>query len=389
MKSLSDKPNITVVTGLGLRIPSKGHLVQEELLKNFINVIKPSSNIICVIAGDFAYELDENIHVLRIKGNAEEFFLFSVVRFMLAQIRICYHLYRLRMTMDAVMFISGTRIFALPVICSRLLRVKVISGAGGRFATMGKSFAKEVGPVVFYLSKLLEKINFSLADIILVESPASIQFLDLGGQSNKIIISGGRYVDMGLFRVDKNLQDRKNMIGYIGRIAEAKGVGNFVQAMPLIKKEFQSVGFLIGGEGPLFIEIKNQLKNCGLNESTKLTGWIPHDEISKYLNELRLFVFPSVSEGLPGAVQEAMACGTPVLATPVGGVPDLIKDGETGFIMEDNSPECIAENVIRALEHPDLDEIALNARRLIVQEYRYDVVVKKFKVALDELMKDE
>ena len=52
-----------------------------------------------------------------------------------------------------------------------------------------------------------------------------------------------------------------------------------------------------------------------------------------------------------------MGCGTPVLATPVGGVPDLIKDGKTGFIMGDNSPECIAKNVIRALEHPNPEEI--------------------------------
>ena len=50
-----------------------------------------------------------------------------------------------------------------------------------------------------------------------------------------------------------------------------------------------------------------------------------------------------------------MGCGTPVLATSVGGVPDVIKDKETGFIMEDNSPECIAENIERVLNHPDLD----------------------------------
>lgn len=56
-------------------------------------------------------------------------------------------------------------------------------------------------------------------------------------------------------------------------------------------------------------------------------------------------------------MNEAMACDTPVLATPVGGVPDVIKDGKTRFIMGDNSPECIAKNVIRALEHPNPEEI--------------------------------
>ena len=59
---------------------------------------------------------------------------------------------------------------------------------------------------------------------------------------------------------------------------------------------------------------------------------------------------------------EVMACGTPVLATPGGAIPDVIIDGKTGFIMEDNTPCCIAHNVKRALSCPDLEEIAKNGR---------------------------
>jgi len=84
-------------------------------------------------------------------------------------------------------------------------------------------------------------------------------------------------------------------------------------------------------------------------------------------------------------ILEAMACWTPVLRTPVGGIPDIIKDGETGFITEDNSPECIARNVIRAIEHPDLREIAHNAVQLIEREYAYKVVVEACRVGLEEI----
>jgi len=90
-------------------------------------------------------------------------------------------------------------------------------------------------------------------------------------------------------------------------------------------------------------------------------------------------VLPSYTEGLPNIMLEAMACGTPVLATPVGAIPDVIRDGKTGFIMEDNSPKCIAENVVRALEHPDLEEIAEAGRRFVEEEFTFERAVEKWR----------
>lgn len=385
MSHLISKPNVTVVSGLGLRIPKNGLLVQEELLVNFVKLLKPSSNMIYVITGDFAYNLDQDIHVVRIMSNSGELFLFSVIRFVLAQIKISYELYKLRKIINIVLFISGTRIFVMPVLFSKFFGIKVVSGAGGRVATMGETLASEVGSTVFYISKLLERINFYLADTLFIESPSAITFLELETYREKIIVSGGRYIDTNIFKMDKTLHNRNNLIGYIGRVSKTKGVDNFVRAMPLILNTFHDMQFVIGGDGPLFKNLKDQLHGTDLYRRVDLRGWISHDDVPKFLSDLKLFVFPSVSEGLPGVVQEAMACGIPVLATPVGGVPDLIIDGKTGFIMENNSPECIAKNVIRALEHPRLDEITSNARKLIENEYSYDVMVKKLETALHGL----
>ena len=82
---------------------------------------------------------------------------------------------------------------------------------------------------------------------------------------------------------------------------------------------------------------------------------------------------------------EAMACGTPVLATSVGAIPDVIKDSETGFIMDNNSPECIAKKVISVLEYPYLDRIVKNAKELVEMEYTYNAAVDRYRRVLKDL----
>ena len=185
--------------------------------------------------------------------------------------------------------------------------------------------------------------------------------------------------------IKKGFDERDNLVGYIGRLSEEKGTLNFVKAIPEILKERNEIRFLIGGNGQLRDKIEEYLDVASLNDKVKLAGWIPHDELPDYLNELKLVVLPSYTEGLPNIMLEAMACGTPVLATPVGAIPDVIKDGETGFIMENNSPACIAENVERALNHPNLEEIVKTARKLVEKEFTYEAAVERYRKILENI----
>jgi len=237
-----------------------------------------------------------------------------------------------------------------------------------------------------YITEMLEEITLYLADYIISE----IEDIDherkrRAKYKSKILPLAARFVDANLFTVEKGINQRKNIVGHIGRLSKEKGVINFIEAMPLILKENDQLEFLVGGTGTLFDDVKVRIKGYGDN-NVSLTGLIQHEKMPNHLNELKLFVLPSEGEGLPTIILEAMACGTPVLATPVGAVPEVIRDGETGFILEDNSPECIAKNVIRALNYPNLGEIANNARKLIERKYTYEAAVERYRWMLNKIM---
>ena len=226
-----------------------------------------------------------------------------------------------------------------------------------------------------------------MADQIAVQSSSVVDFAGLASYRNKIHFYGALYIDTELFNIKKDLADRKPLVGYIGRFVPEKGAVNLTRAIPLILRERNDIGFLLGGGGPELSTAKKILDEAGISDKVSFAGWIPHEDVPRHLNEMKLLVLPSYVEGVPGIVKEAMACGTPVLATPVGGVPDLIKDSETGFILENNSPECITRNVLRALDNPHLAEIVKKARRLIEDNYRYETMVAKTDAAFQELLK--
>ena len=191
-------------------------------------------------------------------------------------------------------------------------------------------------------------------------------------------------MDERIFSPEKRPSQRPLRFGYIGRLSPEKGVLNFADALDLILPGLPEYRVTIGGAGPLEAQIRRQLKPHG-NRIDAL-GWIDHTTVARRLNELRLLVLPSYSEGLPGTVLEAMACGTPVLATPVGGIPDVIQDGETGFLLSDNKPQSIASRTSEILTKADLDGVASRARSLVEREYSFDALSTKWEELLRRLL---
>ena len=354
-------------------------------LSNLVKIVSSFSDSTPVITGMEGMNLRKKeyprVHIVGVPYKYWSNICIRTINHIFMQLRISYRLIRLAKSVDIWIFFLDSHALLLPVITAKLMRKKIIFALTASLTKSAKVTKDTLANVLVYS----EAINYKLSTHIILYSENLIKDWNLEKYRNKILIAHEHFLDFDKFKMKKKFDERDNLVGYIGRLSEEKGVLNFVKAIPEILTEKGDLEFLIGGDGQLRDEIEKYLADKNLNDKVELVGWIPHDELPDYFNELKLVVLPSYTEGLPNIMLEAMTCGTPVLATPVGGIPDVIKDGETGFIMEDNSPECIAKNVIRALNDSNLDIIVKNARELIEEEYTYEAAVERYREILGSI----
>lgn len=297
------------------------------------------------------------------------------------QAKITLSIFKRRKSITTWIFFLDSHTFILPVFGAKLMGSKIVFP----LAASIKGSAKAQNNWLNNLLILFESITLEFADFVILYSRNLISSWDLDQYSSKILIAHRHFLNFEAFTVITPLTDRPQLIGYIGRLSGEKGVQHFVQALPAILSVREDLHVLIGGDGQLKESIEASLQEGDIAARVDLPGWISHNDLPRYLNQLRLLVLPSYTEGLPNIMLEAMACGTPVLATPVGAVPDVIIEGKTGFIMENNSPECIAENVVRALEHPDREEIAEAGRRFVEENFTFEKAIEKWKDVLQDI----
>ena len=279
------------------------------------------------------------------------------------------------------LFFFGGEVLVLPMLAAKLSGKKVILALPAHTPIM----MAPAGDRLLVPAGILTGITCRLCDRIVLYSPALIDHWGLERYRDKIAIAREHLLDFEAFRVEVPLRERPATVGYIGRLADEKGVWNFVRALPRIAAGNADLRFLIGGDGPLLPAIREFVRESGLSGRVTFTGWIRHEDLPCHLNSLRLLVLPSYTEGLPNIMLEAMACGTPILATPVGAVPDFVRDGVTGFILAPNTPEGVATSVLDVLGRPELASVAEAARECVEQEITYERAVERFAAVIEEL----
>jgi len=234
--------------------------------------------------------------------------------------------------------------------------------------TAGRWFAMEAGKVVLLSQSLIstvEKLKIDKAKIAIIPSGVDSSRFDRERPEVKEKAS--------LLRDEFQISD-EIVIGYTGRLFPAKGLAYLFSAVKMIQDKNPNIALLVVGDGAQRSELEMMAKD--LNIRTIFAGW--QRDTPPYYSLMDIFVLPSLFEGLPNVILEAMAMKTAVVATNVGGNPDVLSNGENGFLVPARNSSKLASALQTLIEDSDLrNRMGANNRRKVEKNFQWSKTVEK------------
>ena len=203
-------------------------------------------------------------------------------------------------------------------------------------------------------------------------------------KASKPIITFPTYTDIELFlehnsSIKETLSYPNRFILYAGMLIYLKGVHILIRSIELVVKRYKELKLLIAGEGEYIEELQKLVRDYRLEDNVIFLGHLKQSTLKEYMKRCAMLVLPSLSEGLGRVIAEAMACGKPVIGANVGGIPDLIKDGEHGFLVPPNDVEALAEKITYLIENPEVArEMGESGRKFILSRFSTESYTSNF-----------
>lgn len=178
----------------------------------------------------------------------------------------------------------------------------------------------------------------------------------------------------------EGLMKNNPLIGTIARLNKEKGIDRFVNTMPFILKKIPPARFIIVGRGDEKENLQKQVKKLNLNSKVEFREIPWTDSIYKVLTTIDIFVMPSLREGCPTGLLEALAASRPVVASQIEGINGLIDDGENGLMVDTKDPCLFAEKIIFLCEHPDTAvAMGKEGRKKILKDFTIEREMERFR----------
>lgn len=266
-----------------------------------------------------------------------------------------------------IFFTTSLLAVLIKKICTRRLIVTAHLGDIHNLALTGRGKAL----VAMAYERLLGYIVLAASDKVIAVSQAVRQhLLAIGALSKKIFVIPN-CVDLKEFNsVVNTTGDREVNVIFVGRLLPNKGLEYLVEAARLvIDKGLEGIKFRIVGDGPFRTQLENLIRRKGLDHYFDFLGKVP--SVSEILREGGIFIRPSLTEGMPLTVLEAMASQLPIIATRVAGTSELVTHNETGLLVEPGNVQQLGDAILRLASSPELAQrLGQNARAFIERYYK-------------------
>ena len=379
---MADLPDVCVVTH---PLAAAGENASRSLL-DILSAVTGVALVTADLPTDSEIRDTHELVELTRKG-AGDSVVVAAFRFVLNQLRMC----RVIAERDEQMILFyGATSYLLPILFARAIGKTVLVEPRGdvpltlRIA-WERTLPDQLAAFLAGLVRALERAGFAAAHGVVTYTPAMAAQLDLDPEAADIYPTGARYVRTDEFQVSTPFEDRERRVGFLGRLDEEKNV----RELATVARELpDDVTFTFIGDGDLGEWLETELAEEIDGGQVEMRGWVDHEEVPAELNRLQLVILPSEpTEGLPTSILEALACGTPVYATPVSGVPDVVQEGETGFLMDSTDPEDIRRELLEILERPDLGALSATGRELIESEYSFEAAQERYRAILQRVQR--
>jgi len=287
-------------------------------------------------------------------------------------------------------FTKGSSILIVPLLILRILLRSVLRGVDAIFAQYAfpDGFSSTVASRLLGVPSAIQVIG---SDILVAAKGAKRRIISWGvsrasgiicvsheleasvremGAINTVVIPS----PLDLADLPKSLDVKRVEGGLItvAMLTRLKGLNVLLEALRTIPH----VELLVLGDGPERVNLEGLAESLGL-DNVKFLGKVPHEQVWRHLLSSSIFVLPSLSEGLPRALLEAMACGLFIIASNVGGIPDVVRDGWNGILVDPNNPKALREAIERAMRDKRMTEIVGERNRLEVEAFTLEKVAER------------
>lgn len=254
-------------------------------------------------------------------------------------------------------------VFPVPLVTT--VHLGKVEGGAGVFKLLIRLYESTMGNFILHQSDRLIAVSRAVAD-----------HLRTMGNISKPVVVIPNGVDTSQFFPGTGNRNVPPTILFVGRLVPNKGPDVLLRAIPAVLAAHPHARFLFAGDGPMWSQLHKMASSMGIVDKIKFLG-LCHD-VPQLMREAAIFVRPSTLEGMPLTVLEAMASGLPVVATPAGGIPEILTNGVNGYLFPVGDSQALSKAIISLLDSPSLsEEMGSRGLQRAASSYGWESAVKQ------------